>query len=96
MTEAIIWLGRRLLMPRFSTVTGWEPTARSTRCWRALAGCSFPSAFTDPFYDIDVESDLTRLAAELRLAPARAPRTAAWLKQWQQVIALLRTAAGDL
>jgi len=53
-------------------------------------------AFTDPFYDIDVESDLTRLEAELRLAPSRAPRTAAWLKQRQQVIALLRIAAGDL
>ncbi|MGA9965052.1 MAG: TIGR04282 family arsenosugar biosynthesis glycosyltransferase, partial [Terriglobales bacterium] len=33
-----------------------------------------------PFYDIDVADDLTRLAEELRLAPARAPRTAAWLK----------------
>ncbi len=32
--------------------------------------------FADPFYDIDVADDLTRLAAELRLAPARAPRTA--------------------
>lgn len=39
--------------------------------------------FTDPFYDVDVEGDLTRLAAELRLAPERAPRTAAWLKQWR-------------
>ncbi|MGC1438310.1 MAG: TIGR04282 family arsenosugar biosynthesis glycosyltransferase [Terriglobales bacterium] len=35
-----------------------------------------------PFYDIDVADDLTRLAEELRLAPARAPRTAAWLKEW--------------
>ena len=50
---------------------------------------------TDPFYDIDVEDDLTRLAAELQLAPARAPRTAAWLKRWQQVAPQLRTAAGD-
>jgi len=33
----------------------------------------------DPFYDIDVADDLTRLAEELRLAPARAPRTARWL-----------------
>jgi hypothetical protein len=33
-----------------------------------------------PFYDIDVADDLTRLAEELRVAPARAPRTAAWLK----------------
>ncbi len=35
----------------------------------------------DPFYDIDVVGDLTRLAKELRLAPARAPRTAQWLKE---------------
>ena len=39
--------------------------------------------FADPFYDIDVADDLTRLAEELRLAPARAPRTAAWLKEWE-------------
>ena len=39
--------------------------------------------FADPFYDIDVADDLTRLAAELRLAPARAPRTAVWLKEWE-------------
>jgi hypothetical protein len=38
--------------------------------------------FVAPFYDIDVVDDLTRLAEELRLAPARAPRTAAWLKEW--------------
>jgi glycosyltransferase A (GT-A) superfamily protein (DUF2064 family) len=38
--------------------------------------------FADRFYDIDVADDLSRLAAELRLAPARAPRTAAWLKEW--------------
>jgi rSAM/selenodomain-associated transferase 1 len=52
--------------------------------------------FTDTFYDIDVEDDLTRLAAELRLAPARAPRTAVWLKQWGQAVAQLRTGTGDL
>ena len=51
---------------------------------------------TDPFYDIDVEDDLRRLAAELRLAPARAPRTAAWLHQRQQLAPQLRTAAGEL
>jgi len=41
--------------------------------------------FADPFYDIDVADDLTRLAAELRLAPARAPRTARWLSEWELV-----------
>jgi rSAM/selenodomain-associated transferase 1 len=59
-------------------------------------GLQLSVAFTDPFYDIDVEADLTRLAAELRLAPARAPRTAAWLKQWGQAVAQLRTGTGDL
>jgi uncharacterized protein len=39
--------------------------------------------FAAPFYDIDVVEDLTRLAGELRLAPEKAPRTAAWLKQWE-------------
>ena len=53
-------------------------------------------AFTDTFYDIDTEGDLTRLAAELQLAPARAPRTAAWLKQRQDLAPQLRGIAGEL
>jgi uncharacterized protein len=40
--------------------------------------------FADPFYDVDVADDLTRLAAELRQTPARAPRTAGWLKEWER------------
>jgi rSAM/selenodomain-associated transferase 1 len=59
-------------------------------------GLQLSVGFTDPFYDIDVESDLTRLAAELRHAPARAPRTAVWLKQWGQTVAQLRTSTGEL
>jgi uncharacterized protein len=50
----------------------------------------------DPFYDIDVEGDLTRLATELRHAPARAPRTAAWLAEWDQALAQLLTRPGGL
>jgi uncharacterized protein len=41
---------------------------------------------TDPFYDIDVAADLSRLAAELRLVPARAPRTAQWLMEWRRAL----------
>ena len=52
--------------------------------------------FTDLFYDIDVEGDLTRLAAELRIAPNRAPRTAVWLKEWGRTLAELRTDTEDL
>jgi hypothetical protein len=54
------------------------------------------TGFTEPFYDIDVANDLILLARELRLAPARAPRTAVWLKQWGQAVAQLRTGTGDL
>jgi uncharacterized protein len=48
-------------------------------------------ALTTPFYDVDVPEDLTRLAEELRLAPARAPRTAAWVKEWEPVAAQSQT-----
>lgn len=51
------------------------------------------TGFTEPFYDIDVASDLTRLAAELRSAPARAPRTAACLNEWDHSGAHLRMSA---
>ena len=57
-------------------------------------------SFTDPFYDIDVGEDLTRLAVELRRAPARAPRTAAWLEEWEKSAGQsqknIRTGTGDL
>jgi uncharacterized protein len=52
--------------------------------------------FADPFYDIDVVEDLIRLATELPRAPARAPRTAAWLSQWGAVVTQLRTDTRDL
>src|SRR5438445_1790472 len=51
--------------------------------------------FAAPFYDIDVVDDLTRLAEELRLAPAKAPRTAVWLKEWGHAVAQLRTGNGE-
>ena len=52
--------------------------------------------FTGPFYDIDIADDLIRLAAELRQAPARAPKTATWFGEWEQVLARLRSGAGAL
>jgi hypothetical protein len=48
------------------------------------------TGFTEPFYDIDVANDLILLARELRLAPARAPRTAGWFREWQQEVSQLR------
>lgn len=47
--------------------------------------------FADPFYDIDVADDLTRLAAELRQAPDKARRTAQWLSEWDIAASQSRT-----
>ena len=53
------------------------------------------TGFTEPFYDIDVAEDLIRLARELRVAPAKAPRTAAWFGEWEQAVAHLRQCLGE-
>jgi len=45
------------------------------------------TGLTEPFYDIDVADDLIRLARELQLEPARAPRTAAWFAAWGRTTA---------
>lgn len=71
------------------TTNAFEALLARARKLRLSAG------LTEPFYDIDVVSDLTRLAAELRLAPARAPRTAAWLEEWARAAPHLRTGAGS-
>jgi uncharacterized protein len=47
--------------------------------------------FADSFYDVDVADDLTRLAVELRVAPERAPQTAAWLREWELAAGRSRT-----
>ena len=52
------------------------------------------TGFTERFYDIDVANDLILLARELRLAPAKAPRTAGWFGEWQQAVAQLRSRTG--
>jgi rSAM/selenodomain-associated transferase 1 len=54
------------------------------------------TGFTEPFYDIDVANDLILLARELRLSPAKAPRTAGWFREWHQAVAQLRHCTGGL
>ena len=54
------------------------------------------TGFTDPFYDIDIADDLLRLDEELRFAPAKAPRTAAWFDEWKQEVARLRPGSREL
>jgi len=54
------------------------------------------TGFTDPFYDVDVDNDLIRLADDLRAAPAKAPQTAAWFAEWDHAVAELRTGTEGL
>jgi rSAM/selenodomain-associated transferase 1 len=54
------------------------------------------TGLTEPFYDIDVADDLIRLAREIRLAPAKAPRTAAWFVEWGQRVAMVGPRRGEL
>ena len=53
------------------------------------------TGFTEPFYDIDIANDLVQLARELRLTPAKAPRTSAWFKEWEQAVARLPQSLGE-
>jgi uncharacterized protein len=62
------------------TTTALEALLARARALRLSVG------FTDQFYDIDLADDLTRLAADLRLDPVRAPRTAAWLAEWRRAL----------
>jgi rSAM/selenodomain-associated transferase 1 len=89
-------VGAKTAHPAFFDGDGMGTKSAFDALLARARGLQLSVGFTDPFYDIDVESDLTRLAAELRLAPARAPRTAAWLKQWGQTVSQLRTGTGDL
>jgi len=54
------------------------------------------TCLTEPFYDIDVADDLIRLARELELAPAKAPRTALWFAEWANAVSELRHRSGEL
>lgn len=62
----------------------------TTNAYEALLGrvraLGLSVSLTNPFYDIDVADDLSRLARELQSVPARAPRTAQWLTEWRKAL----------
>lgn len=70
------------------TKTALEALLARARALRLSVG------FTDSFYDIDLAADLTRLVADLRLDPERAPRTAAWLVEWRRALVEHRSSIG--
>ena len=89
-------VGAKAAHPTLFEGDGMGTTTALEALLARACGLQLSVGFTDPFYDIDVEDDLTRLAAELQLAPSRAPRTAAWLEQWGQAVAQLRQGAEGL
>ena len=89
-------VGAKAVHPTLFASDGMSTSSALERFLSRARVLELSVGLADPFYDIDVTDDLIRLAAELRLAPARAPRTAAWLAEWRQVVAHLRPAIGDL
>jgi rSAM/selenodomain-associated transferase 1 len=89
-------VGAKTSHPTLFARDGMGTSSALERLLSRVRALELSVGFVDPFYDIDVSDDLTRLAAELRLAPERAPRTAMWLKEWECVAAQLRTGTGEL
>jgi rSAM/selenodomain-associated transferase 1 len=89
-------VGAKASHPTLFTGDGMGTSSALERLLSRTRELGLTHGLTRPFYDVDVADDLTRLAAELRLAPERAPRTAAWLKEWKLGTAQSRTAIGEL
>jgi rSAM/selenodomain-associated transferase 1 len=78
-------VGAKAFHPTLFAGDGMGTSSALERLLSRARALELSVGFADLFYDIDVADDLTRLAEELRLAPERAPRTAAWLKEWELV-----------
>jgi rSAM/selenodomain-associated transferase 1 len=78
-------VGAKALHPTLFASDGMGTSSALERLLSRARALELSVGFAAPFYDIDVVDDLTRLAQELRRAPARAPRTAAWLREWEVV-----------
>ena len=89
-------VGAKASHPELFAPDGMGTSSALERLLSRARALELSVGFAAPFYDIDVADDLTRLAAELRRAPVRAPRTAQWLKEWELVTAESRTGTGEL
>jgi rSAM/selenodomain-associated transferase 1 len=87
-------VGAKTSYPTLFAHDGMGTSSALERLLSRVRALELSVGFVQPFYDIDVADDLTRLAAELRVAPERAPRTAMWLREWEVVAGQLRTGTG--
>lgn len=89
-------VGAKAAHPRLFENDGLGTRSALDRLLARAQVLELSTGLTEPFYDIDVAEDLIRLARELELAPARAPRTAAWFAEWATAVAQLRHRVGEL
>jgi glycosyltransferase A (GT-A) superfamily protein (DUF2064 family) len=89
-------VGAKASHPTLFASDGMSTNSALERLLSRARTLQLSAGFVEPFYDIDVPDDLSRLAAELRLSPARAPRTAQWLKEWAPMAAQSSTDTGEL
>jgi len=89
-------VGAKAFHPTLFARDGMGTSSALERLLSRARALELSVGFAAPFYDIDVVDDLTRLAEELRLAPAKAPRTAAWLRERKRSAPHLRTGTGEL
>jgi rSAM/selenodomain-associated transferase 1 len=89
-------IGAKAIHPSLFEGDSLGTTSALERLLARTKALDLTTAFTETFYDIDVVNDLILLRDELRLAPAKAPRTAAWFSDWEYAIAPLRRHSGEL
>jgi rSAM/selenodomain-associated transferase 1 len=78
-------VGAKASHPTLFAGDGMGTSSALERLLARVRALELSVGLADAFYDIDVADDLTRLAEELRLTPAKAPRTAQWLKDWERL-----------
>jgi len=76
-------VGAKISYPTLFANDGMGTSTALERLLSRTRNLQLSVGLADSFYDIDIAEDLTRLAAELRLTPSKAPRTAAWLREWE-------------
>lgn len=89
-------VGATASFPSLFSSDGMGTSSALERLLTRASALGLSVAFTDPFDDIDVPDDVTRLAATLGAAPSRAPRTAEWLKERELLAAGPRRGKGHL
>ncbi len=83
-------VGAKTSHPRLFENDGLGTSSALERLLTRTKELELSTGFTETFYDIDVADDLLLLEEELRIAPAKAPRTATWFRDREQVMAPLR------